>query len=384
MISFRPTEEEIAFAQTARTFAKEQIRPVARECEQARSLTAKVTQEAINLGFTALELPESMDGLELPMVSQVQVMEALAYGDLAVVQGFPGPGDAASVLRVAGSSAAISSYLQAHEVSPYPTVAFIDAGQEWQQWDCPVRVVKESKGYVINGTYRPVRLAQSAEFMCLAARDSDQSPVVLWLNRGDTPWEVLPGDIRLGLLASGLGSIRFEQTRVSAQNVLAQGAAAEELLSKALVRIRVLEAAKETGLMQAALEYAVNYTATRKAFGQEIAKFQGVSFVAADMAMELQAARNLTLRAAALIDQESQDQVAASLRALAKAHQAVRFVTNNAVQLLGGHGFVQDHPVEKWMRDAQAQVMVYGRESELMLQRGELLLPRSQEQGVQA
>src|SRR5699024_8158017 len=136
----------------------------------------------------------------------------------------------------------------------------------------------------------------------------------------------------------------------------------------------ILQAAKEAGLMEAALDYATEYTAGRKAFGQEIAKFQGVSFRIATMAMETRTANLLVWQAALRADAADESAKGLSLRALNRAHRSVRFVTNSAVQLLGGHGFVQDFPVEKWMRDAQAQVALYGRERDLLLQQGKQIV----------
>jgi len=125
--------------------------------------------------------------------------------------------------------------------------------------------------------------------------------------------------------------------------------------------------------MEAALDYATQYTAERKAFGQEIAKFQGVSFKIAKMVMETRIVNHLTWDAAIKADENSKAAFGLALSALHRAHKGVRFVTDAAVQLLGGHGFVQEFPVEKWMRDAQAQVSLYGRERDLLIKRGEEL-----------
>lgn len=375
LISFRPTEEEAAFYEVARNFARDHIRPAAHDAELNRQVPDELASKAIELGFTALELPESLDGLDLPLIAQVQVMEGLTWGDLDIVQGLPGTGPAASILRFTAEHAAVQAYASLGGDGNFPTAAFLDASHVDVAWNEGITLTKSGTGYVLRGLSRPIRSALTACFLAVAARDEDGNPVVLWIDKETTPWQVQEGDIRLGLLAAGIGRIQFDGLEVGADRVLAIGSAAADLLNQALPRIRVLEAAKQVGLMQAALEYAITYTAGRKAFGQEIAKFQGVSFVVADMAIEKQAAHHLVWQAATLIDANQSEGEAASLQALARAHRAVRFITDNAVQLLGGHGFVKEFPVEKWMRDAQAQVMLYGREAELLADRGKLLLP---------
>lgn len=122
--------------------------------------------------------------------------------------------------------------------------------------------------------------------------------------------------------------------------------------------------------MQAAVDFATAYTAERQAFGRPIASFQGVSFKVAQMVIETRVVRNLLLQAAWAIDEGKQWAEGYSLRAIHRAHRGVRFVTDSAVQLLGGHGYVRDYPVEKWMRDAQAQVLLYGKEDDFLIERG--------------
>src|SRR5699024_164784 len=97
-------------------------------------------------------------------------------------------------------------------------------------------------------------------------------------------------------------------------------------------------------------------------FGQEIAKFQAVSFRISKMIIEKQVTENFVLEAASAIDNFDSLAYQKQLKTIHQAHRAVKYITDSAVQLLGGHGFVNEHPVEKWMRDAQAQVLLYGNE----------------------
>ncbi len=374
MISFQPTKEEAAFLEVAKALARDEIRPRARDCEENRQVSRELADKIRELGFTLLELPEDWGGLQLPLISQAQIWQALSYGDLGLVQGLPGPGDAASLIRLVPEHPALQPYKTAVQGGAMSTVALLDATDPEAPWASTFQVKPDGDGYVLHGTSQPVRLAACADIVAVMATDIMGEPVVLWLDRESVKWEIKEGDYRLGLLAAGLGCLNFDQAKAREAQLVARGDEAAELISRTQARVRVLQAAKEAGLMEAALDYATAYTAERKAFGQVIAQFQGVSFRIAEMVIETRLASHLVWEAATKVDAGAPDAVGSALRALYRAHRSVRYVTDSAVQLLGGHGFVQEYPVEKWMRDAQAQVGLYGREKELLQRRGEHIL----------
>ncbi|QQK74589.1 acyl-CoA dehydrogenase family protein [Salicibibacter cibarius] len=376
MISFSPTEDETAFVDVAEGFAKDVIRPKARECEQNRAVDDAIISKAEEIGVASLEFPESWDGLELPLISQVQMLQTLSYGDLDIVQGLPGAGDAASIIRLASQNPALGTYKEAGRGGSWPNVAFIDAFDPEEPWAEQLQISRNGDGYTLNGVSRPVRLGAGAEYVAVAAVDTDDEPVVLWLHNvpGSEHWMAVEGDYRLGLLSTGLARLQFNHAEVHANEVLAKGDEARTLIDGAQTRIRILQAAKAVGLMEAALEYATEYTAERKAFGKAIAQFQGVSFKIAKMAIETRVANHLVWEAATKVDADKDDALEGSLRALYRTHRSSLFVTDAAVQLLGGHGFVDEFPVEKWSRDAQAQAGLYGREQDLLTRRGERIV----------
>jgi len=370
MISFRPTEEEQAFFDVAKTVAREQLRLHARDCEKRRIVSASISARLHELGFLGLELPECWGGLELPLISQTQMFHALSWGDLGIVQALPGPGEAAPFMRLTPDHPVWRGYREAGQEGMWPTAVFID-GRE------TIDVRRHDNGYLLNGMSMPARLALFAEWAIVAANDHAGEQVIFALDQ--RVWETEEGDFRLGLLASGLGRLRFSDVFVNDGCVLARGEEAVQLLAHARARQYVLEAAKEVGLMEAALDYALEYTAGRKAFGQEIAKFQGVSFTIAEMAFECRGAKHLVWEAACRVEEKGRAAESIAWRALARAHRSLRYVTDQAVQMLGGHGYVQEYPTEKWMRDAEAQVMLYGRERDWLIRRGEQLLSQQKE-----
>lgn len=368
--SFLPTDEEREFVNVARVFAMEEIRPVAREIEQKCLVHKSLVKELDEIGFLSLEIPENLGGLELPLISQVQIFQALSYGDLDVVQGLPGLGDAASLVRILKENPIISS-INKDLFQSGKTVAYLDL---IENENSKVTIKNNGSEWVIEGVSQPVRLATIADYLIVAGKDDKGTYAVLWFDLKNQHVQVDSGDYRLGLLASGIGRFVFDNLRLSSQFLLAEGQGAFHIAASTRNRIRVLQAAKQVGLMEAALDYATEYTASRKAFGQEIAKFQGVSFRIARMAIETRIANHFVWQAALECDEGKKSASGTALRALYRAHHAVRFVTDSAVQLLGGHGYIKEFPVEKWMRDAQAQVTLYGRERDLLIQRGEQIL----------
>jgi acyl-CoA dehydrogenase len=371
MISFQPSDDEIAFVQLAKDLAQDYIRPMARETEKNKKVPETVTRKLHELGFTQLELPESYGGLELPLVSQVQILEALSWGDMAVIQGVPGINEVSSFIRQDPDNPLFQSFKL--QLDLQPTVSFVPYHQS-------LKIETSTNGYLLNGTTLPVKMGESAQYLLIAGEDEKGETILLWLDNSKL-WNRKSGDYRLGLLASKCARLQFDSVEVSNQQILTTGHEASRILKESMARIRVLEAAKEVGTMSAALQYVTEYTAQRKAFGQEIAKFQGVSFNVAQMAIQTHAARNLTLFAAKKLDQQEPDGVSSSLSALNFAHRTVRFVTDSAVQLLGGHGYVQDHLVEKWMRDAQAQVNLFETEEDLLSRSGEYMLLGQERRG---
>jgi acyl-CoA dehydrogenase len=371
LVSFKPTDEEAAFVKLARDFALEQLRPSARLAEEKRKVPDEITKKAAELGFLSLELPEELAGLELPLISQVQILEALASGDLGIVQGLKGVNEAASFIRLNPESPVLARFKNETSKGQNPVAAFLHANGKAHSRK--LSVSKIGNGYMINGQSAPVKMAESADFLLIAGKDIDGEQYIFWLDLRDREITKKSGDYRLGLQSSGFEVFEFNNFKITSVEIFASGDGALQVATAALGRIRVLEAAKAVGLMSAALNYAAEYTSQRKAFGQEIAKFQGVSFTIAQMAIQTQAARNLVWHTAGQLDQSEDHAIAASAGTLYHVHRSLRFVTDAAVQLLGGHGYVQDHPVEKWMRDAQAHVNVIEAESELLAISGDYL-----------
>src|SRR5699024_812655 len=142
----------------------------------------------------------------------------------------------------------------------------------------------------------------------------------------------------LGLINAEIGTVTFNE-QIIKNVIIAKGEEAEEVVKQAEMRMHVLQAAKQVGLMQAAIEFATEYIATRENVGQEIAKFQAVSLRIKKMIIEEQVTENFVQEAASAIDNFDSLAYQKQLKTIPQAHRAVKYITDSAVQLLGGHGF---------------------------------------------
>ena len=235
------------------------------------------------------------------------------------------------------------------------------------------KAVREGDSYLVNGVKAWVTHAGQADFYNLMVRTSDDGPrgVSTLLADSTTPGLLpQPPEKKMGLSASPTAQIVLSDARVPADRLLGQPGEGFHIALSALDAGRLGVAACAVGLARSALEYAASYARQRHQFGHAIAEFQGVSFMLADMATQVEAARALYLSAARRHDVGQPFGTQAAMAKLFCTDTAMR-VTTDAVQVLGGYGYVEDHPVERWMREAkvlqilegtnQVQRMVIGR-----------------------
>lgn len=354
-------------------FALEQVRPRLREAEQ-EGLSPQLARALFELGLCTLALPESLGGLdELDVCGAALVSEALAWGDLGVAAAAPGPRSAgACVLELASA-----------ELAERLLAPFADEEEGWRRsgtlaWaEGPFGVDpdaieatarREGEAWVLSGTKRYVWAGERAALTLVLARDAgSQAPdpwdrLVLLPVVGRAGLRAEEPATTLGLNAASYVTLHLDGARVPLADRLGGGAPGEvrRAVRRTIARKRVLDAACLVGCMRAACDHAFRYATERQAFGVYLYEHQALAFMMADMATAADAARNLVLRAGAALDAGEEEGVALAERALRAAQQHAREVTSDAVQVLGGHGYIQDHPVEKWMRDARTLGLVEG------------------------
>lgn len=334
-MNLHPTDEQQAIVDALRDFATNEIRPIAREAEAAGRPPERITKQLHEMGITA-PVPEQLGGQgTFDVLTSVLIAEELAYGDPGIAYAVLGSTAAATLIDQLGTEEQRSTLLPRLLNGEGGSVAVVerDAGADFLALE-----TREADGKVSGTKYAVVDADAAAVRLVVAAGPS------VHVLKGDSGVEAKAED-KLGLRAAPTSKVTL------------QGAVAERLgdgadASNALARVRLINAGIALGLSRAALEYAMAYAKERTAFGRPIGAFQAISFKIADRAMDLETARLMVWKAAWALEAGRQDAVRQTIAA--SSHAVISAVGNadDGVQILGGHGFMQDHPEEMWYRDA--------------------------------
>ena len=361
MISFEPTDEERSLQDTVGRFAQLEIRPRLREAEDLGAVPPVLIARAQELGLSLLDYPESVGGLGLGMRSRVLVEEELAAGDLAIAQGLGGPEPAGHAVLEMGTPDQQARWLPGFATEPgrKGALAVTEAQPGFCLSQTATTAVRTAAGYRLDGCKSFIDYGDAADPCVVVARMDDGALGLFAVGAGTLGRRVSKRHEKLGLRAIPSVELVFENCAIPASGKL-DGTPFSPGFERTLARIRVITAAQAVGVARAAFEYAARYAVERQTFGRAIAEHQGIAFLVAEMGTEVEAARSMVWRAAWSIDRSESAAVREAALALAQASEAAMFVTNNAVQVLGGHGYIQDHPVEKWFRDAKMLVLSWG------------------------
>jgi alkylation response protein AidB-like acyl-CoA dehydrogenase len=322
-------------AETARSFAAEELRPQQRVAEAERAPAPEVRRAFAAMGLARLEWPESLGGAGLGSVARCVVNEELAAGDPGAALALDPLGPALYPLAELGGDAAL------------------------RELALPVLDRAEAGARAVLVTSRDARLQIGADTVTgrIPWVPADRVDLlVLLLAEGALVIRegIATASVRgAGLRAAGASEIRLEGAPIAARLPGSQGA------SRALDRARLAAAALLLGVMREACAFSRRYALERRAFGRPIAHHQALAFLIADMQMAVDGARLLVQEAAWRLDARVPVEGAAAA-AYAEAIVASRLVGPNAVQILGGHGFMQDYPVEKSMREGRALGLLWG------------------------
>ena len=357
MIDIRLDEDQQLIDETVRAFAKEQIRPAAHEADEASAIPREVIDHAWELGLIQGAIPEELGGYghASSAVTGTVVAEAMAEGDLAIAL------HALSPRLVVDPVLHLGSDEQKREVLPrFCGESFVpgSAAVLEPRWNfafdrMETTAKKQAGGWVLDGKKCYVPLAADAPWIVVYARDQD-GVVGAFLAAAGTPGlEVEEREKNMGARGLETYELTLADCRLAADARL--GGDALPLLRRA----RVAQSAMAVGVAKAALDYAIEYAKEREAFGSKIAQKQAIAFMLAEMAIEVDASRLLNWEAAWRLDQNE-----GAAREVAIAHRyaadACMMVTDNGVQVLGGHGFVRDHPVEMWARNGRGFAIFEG------------------------
>ena len=360
LFDLTPSEDQVMLQDAARTFAMEQLRPAASAADTAYAAPASLLAQCAELGFTALGIPEPLGGMgaERSAMTNVLIAEAMAEGDMGLAFAALAPSAVSTALVLWGNAAQQATYLGdfAGEKPPAAALAVQEPTALFDPFDLQTRALSQGGGYVLNGVKSMVPLAGSAELFIVAAHLEGTGPA-LFLIESSTKGLSVEEDTAMGLRAAGTARLRLDSVALPAAALIADpsGAVYRECIQLA----RLGWCALGTGCAKSVLDYLIPYVNEREAFGEPISHRQSVAFAVSNMAIELNAMRLLTWRAASLVDADVGFFEAAALARRLCADKGMQ-IGNDGVQLLGGHGFVKEHPVERWYRDLRAVGLMEG------------------------
>jgi acyl-CoA dehydrogenase len=356
-ICFKLNDDQEALQRMARTFAKEKIRPISSHHDHTGEFPIEVIKEAWALGLINTHIPESYGGLGLGVLDGVVLAEENAWGCTGISTIVEANTLAEAPVIVAGNEDQKKKYLgRMTEELLFAAYGVTEPNAGSDVAALRTTAIRHGDDYVINGEKMWITNAGKANWFFVLAKTDPSAG-----NRGMTGFIVdadSPGitvgrkEWNMGQRASDTRGVKFEDVVVPAANRLGEEGQGFKIAMKAFDITRPLVAAGAVGLARAAYEHAVDYAQERETMGRPIAQHQAVSFMIADMAKDIEAARLLVWKSAWTIDQGIRNTMYASMAKCFAADTAHR-VASDAVQVFGGNGFNTEYPVEKLLRDSK-------------------------------
>lgn len=364
-MSFKLTDEQLMIQSMAREFSRKVVAATAAERDRTKEFPRDNLQKMGDLGLMGMMVPIDYDGAGTDTVSYALALSEIAYScaSTAVVMSVHNSIVCESLLNY-GTEAQKQKYLKPlarGEIIGAFALTEPHAGSDPVSQSSTVE--RDGDHYVINGTKRFISTGKNCDLVIVTAKtDPGQR------HRGISAFIVeksFPGisvghvEDKLGLCASDTVDLVFENCRVPVENRLGEEGEGFKLVMTGLDSGRIGIAAQSVGVAKAALDASVNYAKQRTQFGQSIAKFQGLRWIIADMATEIEAAKQLMLSAAAMKDRKERYTAQASMAKLF-ASEMVNRITGKAIQIFGGYGYTKDYPVERFFRDARVFTIYEG------------------------
>ncbi len=359
-----PTEDQQMLVGVVAELAAEVLRPAATVANEACAAPDDLLKATVEIGLPILGVPEALGGIseERSAMTGTLVHEALANGDMGLAVAALAPGAVATALGLWGSDEQQSTYLPAFTSStrtgdgvPAAALALTEPTMLFDPREPATTAVRSGDGFVLNGVKSMVPRGPDAELFVVGA-DLDGKPA-LFVVESKTPGITIESEPSMGVRAATLSRLILQDVEVGSISLL--GAADGTTHAEAVRCSRLAWCALAVGTGQAVLDYVTPYVKQREAFGEPIAHRQSVAFMVANIAIELQAMRLVTYKAASLVAQGKD-----AAREIGLAHRICTErgmqIGLDGVQLLGGHGFVKEHPVERWYRDLRAVGLMEG------------------------
>ena len=368
LFDLRTDEEQQMLRESVREFALAKLRPAAREADEACAAPDELLVQAGELGLTMVGVPQELGGAvaERSAVTTVLIAEALAQGDMGIAVACLAPAGVSTALSLWGDADQQATYLPEFigENVPAAAVAIVEPRPLFNPFELRTRARPAGDGFVLDGVKSLVPRAADAVLFVVAAELVDSDPghpppnhPALFIVEAGGPGLGIEPEPAMGIRAASTGRLILEGVKLPAGALL--GGGSRELMAECVQLGRLGWCALAVGTGQAVLDYVIPYVNERKAFGEPISSRQAVAFTVANIAIELDGMRLATYRAASRVDQgvPFAREVSLARRLCSERGMAIG---SDGVQLLGGHGYTKEHPVERWYRDLRAAGVMEG------------------------
>ena len=351
------TGEQQTLVSEARRFAREEIEPQAARLDEASEFPKDLILSAAKLGFANIVQDPDYGGTGLSLLDACLVFEEIAAGCAGVTTSIVSNDLALLPIKVGGTKEQhelfIKPIAENHKIASF---CLTEPGSGSDAAGMSTTAVRDGDEYILNGNKQWITNGGYASQMTVFAtidKTKKHNGICCFVVPANTPGITCgKHENKLGHRCSNTVPIVFDNVRVPAINLIGQEGEGFKIAMKTLDLSRPLTAIIAVGIARRALEHSLAYAQQRKQFGKKIGEFQGIQFMLADMATNIDAARLLTLRSAALLDAGKSASLESSMAKRFSADMAME-VTTNAVQIFGGYGYTKDYPVEKLMRDAK-------------------------------
>jgi alkylation response protein AidB-like acyl-CoA dehydrogenase len=355
-----PDDEQQMFQEGGRAFAADQIRPAAKAADDERRTPPELLAQATELGVAMLGVPAELGGVmeEGAATTTVLIGEALAHGDMGIAYAALAPGAVATAIGLWGSAEQEATYLPSFtgEDVPAAALAILEPRPLFDPLNLATTARRDGEDWILDGAKSLIARATECELFLVAAEAEGVGPALFVVESG-AKGLAIEDEPAMGLRPAATGRLLIEGVRVRGTAILGEGKRADYV--DCVNRARIAWCSLAVGTAQAVLDYVIPYVNERQAFGEPISNRQGVAFPVSEIGIESSGMRLATYRAASRADQgDDFAREAAIARRLCVAKGMK--IGSDGVQLLGGHGYIKEHPVERWYRDLRSAGVMEG------------------------
>ena len=352
------TEEQLEMQEIARRIAEEKIRPVSEKYDEEGIFPWDIVEVMKQSDLFAILIPEEYGGISGKVADLAVVTEELCAVDVGISLAFGATGLGMYPILIAGSEEQKQKYLaQIAAGEQLAAFALTEANAGSDAGAIETTAQKEGDYYLLNGTKQWITNGGEAGIYCVFAMTDKTKGArgcsCFLVEKGTPGFNFGKKENKMGIRASATRELIFEDCKVPVENLIGREGTGFITAMKVFDKSRPMVGAQSVGVARGAFEAAIKYSRERQQFGKPISSFQGIQFMLADMATQIEAARALVMQTARMIDSGAKNYSKESAMCKYFASDVAMKVTTDAVQILGGYGYMKEYPVEKMMRDAK-------------------------------